>query len=98
MVWESVRSDWPEVVVESLDVVDVLHRHWLHREPVVVRLAVDPSWLRTPETDDREPWQVGPLFEFTRERLQFLVWMNNYDGRGEGEPVWWWDRKAERVG
>jgi DNA helicase-2/ATP-dependent DNA helicase PcrA len=88
---------WPVVEVEGLDAVDVLHGHWLRREPVVVVLAVDPGWLREPEVDDREPWQLDPGFELRRERLQFLVWMNNWDCRGD-EPVWWWARKAERLG
>ena len=30
------------------------------------------------------------------ERLQFLVWANNYDARG-GDPVWWHGRKAARA-
>ncbi|MBW3669079.1 MAG: ATP-dependent DNA helicase UvrD2 [Actinobacteria bacterium] len=88
---------WPRVVVEGVDAADALHRHWLMREPVVVELAVDAAWLRTHETDEREPWELTPAFSFERERLQFLVWMNNWDCRS-GEPVWWWGRKAARLG
>ncbi len=54
--------------------------------------------LRTPEVDDREPWEIGPDFEFTRERLQFLVWANTWDARGLATPIWWWARKAARLG
>jgi DNA helicase-2/ATP-dependent DNA helicase PcrA len=88
------------VRVDKVDkaVADELHDHWLHRRPVVVELAMDAAELRTPEVEDREPWALDPTFEFTRERLQFLVWANNYDGRAEGEPIWWWDRKAARIG
>jgi len=87
---------WPRVAVEDVspDVAAVLHGHWLARRPVVVELAVD---LREPERDVREPWQVPVDFEFVRERLQFLVWRNNWDWRGD-EPVWWWAVKAARLG
>jgi DNA helicase-2/ATP-dependent DNA helicase PcrA len=90
---------WPRVRVEevNVDTADVLHEHWLRRAPVVVELAIDADALRAPEVDRREPWQVPVEFEFTRERLQFLVWRNNWDWRGD-EPVWWWDRKAARLG
>jgi DNA helicase-2/ATP-dependent DNA helicase PcrA len=77
--------------------VAALHTYWLRRQPVVVELAVPLAELRAPEADDREPWEVGEGFEFTRERLQFLVWANNWDARS-GEPVWWWARKAARLG
>jgi DNA helicase-2/ATP-dependent DNA helicase PcrA len=87
------------VVVSGADaaVADVLHGHWLARRPVVVELDCDPDVLRQPERDGREPWQVPVDFEFVRERLQFLVWRNNWDFRGD-EPVWWWSRKAARLG
>jgi DNA helicase-2/ATP-dependent DNA helicase PcrA len=87
------------VVVEgpAPEVLAVLHEHWLRRRPVVVELACGPAWLREPESDGREPWQVPVDFEFARERLQFLVWRNNVDWRGD-EPVWWWDVKAARLG
>jgi len=101
-----VPPDWadaPRVVIddaalaEPAAVADVLHRHWLARQPVVIELAVPAEDLRAPEVDDREPWQVGDRFEFAREGLQFLVWANTWDARG-GAPVWWWGRKAARLG
>ena len=90
---------WPRVRVESVsaEVADVLHGYWLRREPVVVELAIDADELRAPESDAREPWQTPVEFEFTRERLQFLVWRNNWDCRAD-EPIWWWSRKAARLG
>ncbi|HZQ26410.1 MAG TPA: ATP-dependent helicase, partial [Acidimicrobiales bacterium] len=93
-------ADWPRVLVDKVDkaVTDELHGHWLHRRPVVVELAMDAAELRAPEVEHREPWELDPTFEFTRERLQFVVWANNYDCRADGEPIWWWDRKAARVG
>lgn len=96
---KEVPFDWPRVRVDQVaaDVAGVLHEHWLRRRPVVVELAVDADELRAPERDGREPWQVPVDFEFARERLQFLVWRNNWDWRGD-EPVWWWARKAARVG
>ena len=32
------------------------------------------------------------------DRLHFLVWANSYDARADGEPIWWWARKAARLG
>src|ERR1700733_9218075 len=72
-----------------------LHRYWIDRRPVVVVLELDPTSLRAPERCDRPVYELEPGFEFSRERLQFLVWANNYDARG-GEPVWWHGRKAAR--
>jgi len=74
-----------------------LHDDWLRRRPVVIELAVDPVEIRRPQIESREPYELEPHFEFVLERLQFLVWSNNYDARA-GEPVWWWGRKAERCG
>ncbi|MEA2684849.1 MAG: ATP-dependent helicase UvrD/PcrA, partial [Actinomycetota bacterium] len=75
-----------------------LHEAWAARRPVVVALAVDPARFREPESWPAEPWTVGPAFEAWLDRLHFLVWANNYDARTEGDPVWWWGRKAERLG
>ncbi len=85
------------VLADPAATVATLHAHWLHRRPVVVELAVPTEDLRARETEGREPWEVGHAFEFTRERLQFLVWANNWDARS-GAPVWWWARKAARLG
>ncbi len=45
-----------------------------------------------------EPWRLGARFELWHDRLHFLVWANTYDARGGIEPVWWWGRKAARLG
>jgi DNA helicase-2/ATP-dependent DNA helicase PcrA len=101
-----VPRDWadaPRVVVgdgalaDPAPVADTLHLHWLERRPVVIELAVPAEELRAPEVDPRQPWQVGDRFEFARERLHFLVWANTWDARG-ATPVWWWGRKAARLG
>ncbi len=76
-------------------VVGVLHRAWLERRAVVVELSADPSALRDPERYDGPVHGLTPAFEFSRERLQFLVWANTYDARG-GAPIWWHGRKAAR--
>ncbi len=78
-------------------VVERLHRCWSARQPVVVRLAVDPSSFRMPQSLTGEPWQHSPLTEPWFDRLHFLVWANNYDCRGEAAMVWWWARKASRL-
>ena len=76
-------------------VVEVLHQAWLARRPVVVELAADPAALRAPQRYDGPVYGLTPGFEFTLERLQFLVWANTYDARS-GEPIWWHGRKAAR--
>ena len=78
-------------------VLGVLHRAWLERTPVVVELAVRPDRLRASPRFDGAVYDLTPAFEFEVERLQFLVWANNYDARG-GDPVWWHGRKAARAG
>jgi len=85
------------VLADPAEVAEELRGHWLARRPVVIELAVPGPALRGGEHDHREPWEVGPGFEFVRERLQFLVWANTWDARA-GEPVWWWARKAARLG
>jgi DNA helicase-2/ATP-dependent DNA helicase PcrA len=89
---------WPRLRVELDTDPGELHEAWLRRQPVVVELACDTDALRTKQTDQREPWQVPLHVEFARERLQFLVWANNWDWRTD-EPIWWWARtKAAKLG
>jgi hypothetical protein len=98
---DSVPSAWaaaPEVVVDGPDAVAALHDAWHTRTPVVVRLAVDPVTFRDAPVTDAEPWTLGPDFLFPEDRLHFLVWANTYDARDGREPVWWWARKATRLG
>jgi DNA helicase II / ATP-dependent DNA helicase PcrA len=80
-------------------VVGALHRAWAARTPVVVSLGVDPARFRRPRQIVAEPWTLGARFELWEDRLQFLVWANNYDARSDpASPVWWWARKAGRLG
>ena len=79
------------------DAVDRLHRAWARRERVTVELVVGQDELRRPSVEERPPWVLGPGFTFLAERLHFLVWANNWDCRS-GRPVWWWGRKAARLG
>ena len=85
------------IVARPTDVVAVLHRCWWRRQPVVVRLGVDPAVFRRPTSQTIEPWMMSADFEFPHDRLHFLVWANNYDAR-DGSLVWWWGRKALRLG
>jgi DNA helicase-2/ATP-dependent DNA helicase PcrA len=93
----------PEAVVddgaltEPQAVVTALHRSWAERAPVVVRLLVDPVRFRDPVAHDPDPIAAGVSFEPWLDRLHHLVWANTYDGR-TGDPVWWWGRKAVRLG
>ncbi len=94
-------TESPRLVVgpEALDspdaALEALHRAWFDRQPLVVELAVDPKALRDPQVWHRPVFALSPRFEFPRERLQFLLWANNYDARSE-EPIWWHGRKAAR--
>jgi DNA helicase-2/ATP-dependent DNA helicase PcrA len=94
----------PVVIVDDAALADPagcvaeLHRAWAGRRPVVVALAVDAARFREPESWAVEPWTVGPTFEAWLDRLHFLVWANNYDARKPGPQVWWWGRKAQRLG
>jgi DNA helicase-2/ATP-dependent DNA helicase PcrA len=106
MAADEIPASWagaPVVVIDDAALaqpgacVDELHQAWAGRRPVVVALAVDPARFREPESWAVEPWTVGPTFEAWLDRLHFLVWANNYDARA-GDPVWWWGRKAERLG
>jgi DNA helicase-2/ATP-dependent DNA helicase PcrA len=85
------------VLAEPQACVARLHEAWARRQPVVVEVAVDPARFREPRSHRAEPWTVGPRFEPWLDRLHFLVWANNYDARG-GAPLWWWGRKAARLG
>ena len=105
-VGQEVPEAWagvPEVVVDgaalagAASVVAALHAAWAGRAPVVVRLLVDPAEFRRPVAYDPDPLRAGPSFEPWLDRLHHLVWANTYDARG-AEPVWWWGRKAQRLG
>jgi DNA helicase-2/ATP-dependent DNA helicase PcrA len=94
-------ADAPRYVVDDGTLADpgplaqVLHHHWVRREPVVVELAVDQGALRRREVVERPPWELGPWFGLERERLAHRVWANSYDLRGDG-PVWWRGEVATR--
>ncbi|MGK2929059.1 MAG: UvrD-helicase domain-containing protein [Acidimicrobiales bacterium] len=85
------------VVVEPRAVVEQLHAAWASRSARVVDLRVDPVVFRRPAVHTAVPWELSPDFELWHDRLHFLVWNNNYDHR-TGEPIWWWGRKAARIG
>jgi DNA helicase-2/ATP-dependent DNA helicase PcrA len=88
-----------DAVAEPEAVVAELHRAWVSRVPIVVELGVDPVEFRDPRPFADEPWRLGPVFEPWSDRLHFLVWANTYDARTDpAAPVWWWARKAARIG
>jgi DNA helicase-2/ATP-dependent DNA helicase PcrA len=104
---DPVPPPWRDAEVVQVDAaalsapgaaVGALHGAWAERRPLVVSLAVDPAAFRQPETADVEPWTLDAAFELWLDRLHFLVWANTYDARGGIEPVWWWGRKAARLG
>jgi DNA helicase-2/ATP-dependent DNA helicase PcrA len=95
--WRSCRRITidAEAIGSPSDVVGRLQHAWTERQPISVELAVDAGMLREPERYDGPVHKLTPSFEFSRERLHFLVWANSYDARG-GEPIWWHGRKAAR--
>ena len=96
--------DWARILIDKAvleepgEAVEFLYSHWLHRRPVVVELGVSAEELKEPQADERTPYELGPEFEFTRERLHFLVWANNVDATRGEEPIWWHDRVARKLG
>ena len=104
--WERVRvdgsllADGPGGGGRLADTTERLHRAWAGRQRVLVELYLPTeqlAQLRQPEVVERAVYLLGAEFTLLRERLQFLLWRNNYDARN-GEPVWWWARKAAGLG
>lgn len=93
-----------EVTVTNADLqrrtstVDLLHREWARRRPLVIRLCVDANDLRTPARWTQPLWQLGRRFDPWTDRLLFLVWNNSYDGRDGRTPRWYWTTKAANAG
>jgi DNA helicase-2/ATP-dependent DNA helicase PcrA len=94
---ERVRVD-EATLADPSGAVAVLHDAWSLRTPIVIELAVDPARFRAPERCTEPVWRLGPGFEPWADRLHFLVWANSYDAQADGEPIWWWGRKASRLG
>ena len=104
--WERVRVGG-SLLVEASDAAgrlaettERLHRAWAGRRRVLVELdlpAEQLAGLRQPVIVERPVYELGAEFTLLRDRLQFLLWRNNYDAR-RGEPVWWWARKAAGLG
>jgi DNA helicase II / ATP-dependent DNA helicase PcrA len=99
---DGVPARWAgraEVAVKGPDAIAELHDAWANRQPVIIRLLEDPAVWRRPESVSDEPWRLSPSFDLPSDRLHHLIWANSYDGRGGVvEPVWWWARKAARLG
>jgi DNA helicase-2/ATP-dependent DNA helicase PcrA len=77
-------------------VIAHLHAAWLGRRPLIVELGFDANRLRIEERHAGPVYGLAPEFEFPLERLQFLLWANNYDARS-GRPIWWHAVKAART-
>lgn len=92
-------ADCERIVVDGPDdkVIARLHEAWFTRTPVVIDLQVDAATFRNGESNTAPVWSLSPDLELESDALQFLVWANTYDAR-TGEVVWWWSRKAERLG
>jgi DNA helicase II / ATP-dependent DNA helicase PcrA len=77
-------------------VITRLHTAWLGRRPLIVELGFDANRLRLEERHPGPVHGLAPDFEFPLERLQFLLWANNYDARS-GHLIWWHAVKAART-
>ncbi len=80
---------------ELAAVIDRLHRVWMGREPIVLIWDAPDDALAMAESITDAPWTLDAKFLFPHERLRFLAFTNNYDGR-DGELRWWWSHKASR--
>ncbi len=85
----------PETIADPGAALESLQRTWFDRQPMVVELAIDSQVLSSREICERPVHDLSAEFEFTRDRLHFLVWANTYDARS-GDPIWWHGRKAAR--
>ena len=99
----SVAATWPTlhldraVLAAPTEALNQLDHWWRHRVASVVVLEVPFGDLRAPESTDIEPYTLNPAFEFRRERLHFLTWINRYDGRG-GSVRWHHGERARKEG
>ena len=62
-----------EALLHPQDIIHSLHRHWLERQSVVIRLGIDKELLKTPERLDVEPYTLDPQFEFSQFSRE-LTW------------------------
>jgi DNA helicase II / ATP-dependent DNA helicase PcrA len=94
---------WPSLVVDAAALADptealaTLDGWWRRRHPSVVVLAVPFSDLKAPEAHTGPIHALRPAFEFERERLHFLIWVNRYDARG-GTIRWHHRERAVAAG
>jgi len=71
-----------------------LHAAWAARQPVVVTWSLDhKKFFPAAKTNEARVYSIDPDFLFTGERLNMLLFSNNYDLRG-GEPKWWLTNRA----
>ena len=98
-----LASGWPcaavdeAVLADPTDTLALLADWWRARTPSIVQLSVPFAHLKAPETTSAPPHDLDPRFEFRRERLHFLIWVNRYDGRG-GSIRWHHGERARSLG
>ncbi len=92
-------ADCERIIVDGTGdkLIARLHEAWFTRTPVVIDLQIDAATFRNGESNTAPVWSLSPDLELASDALQFLVWANTYDARN-GDPIWWWARKAERLG
>ena len=95
--------DWPRLRIDESTLaaptvaLEQLQTWWRDRIPATVILAADFAALKAPESDSTDPYLLTPAFEFAREGLHFLTWVNRYDGR-DGVLRWHHGERALALG
>lgn len=75
-----------------------LHAAWAARRSVVVIWSLDhQKFFPAAKTNSAKVYSIDPDFLFSGERLNMLLFANNYDLRG-GEPKWWLTNRALGAG
>ncbi len=87
-----------QALVDDPDALELwiteLHSAWAGRHPVVVTWSLDhQKFFPASQTNTAKVFSVEPDFLFTGERLNMLLFANNYDLRN-GEAKWWLNKRA----
>lgn len=92
-------------LLDDSDALDLwirdLHAAWAARRPVVVSWSLDhQKFLPAAQTNNANVYTVEPDFLFPGERLNMLLFANNYDLRGmrDGDAKWWLTKRAVDAG
>lgn len=80
-------------IYDDLPRLAEVQRRYVRRIPTIFELAGSLESLSRPESTEADPVDLGSDFTFLSELLTKALWHNSYDATN-GEPIWWWTRKA----